>query len=95
MAQNEAKPAAAPEVASARQNEERQEELEKAVGWLNATAQTIPSEVRFSIHQETHQIVVRVVDGNGKVIREVPPERILDAYAKMAKLFGLMLDQSA
>lgn len=39
--------------------------------------------------------MVRVVDSDGNVIREIPPERVLDAYARMLDTLGLLVDETA
>lgn len=49
---------------------------------------------KFSIHEQTKQIMVRVIDRSTKeVIREFPPEKILDMVAKMWEVAGIMVDE--
>lgn len=48
----------------------------------------------FSIHAKTHQIMVKVINSDTKeVIREIPPEKILDMVAKMWEMAGIMVDE--
>lgn len=48
----------------------------------------------FSIHEQTKQIMVKVIDKNTKeVIREFPPEKILDMVAKMWEVAGIIVDE--
>lgn len=48
----------------------------------------------YSIHEQTKQIMVKVVDNKTKeVIREFPPEKILDMVAKMWEVAGIMVDE--
>lgn len=48
----------------------------------------------YSIHEATKQIMVKVVDNQTKeVIREFPPEKILDMVAKMWEVAGIMVDE--
>jgi flagellar protein FlaG len=70
-------------------------EIDVAVERLNKAAKALTSELRFSVHQETHRIMVRIVDSDGTVIREIPPERVLDAYARMLDTLGLLVDKTA
>lgn len=70
-------------------------DLDVAVERLNKAAKALTSELRFSVHQETRRIMVRVVDSDGNVIREIPPERALDAYARMLDTLGLLVDEIA
>lgn len=48
----------------------------------------------FSIHEGTKEIMVKVIDEETKeVIREIPPEKILDLVAKMWEMAGLFIDE--
>jgi flagellar protein FlaG len=48
----------------------------------------------FSIHERTKQIMVKVIDKDTKeVIREFPPEKILDMVAKMWEVAGIIVDE--
>lgn len=51
-------------------------------------------EFEFAIHKETKQIMVKVLDSDTKeVIREIPPEKVLDAVAQMCELAGIFVDE--
>ena len=48
----------------------------------------------ISVHEETNEIMVKVIDSEtNKVIREIPPEKILDMVAKLWELAGLFVDE--
>lgn len=48
----------------------------------------------FSIHEKTKEIMVKVIDSDtNQVIREIPPEKILDMVAKMWEMAGLIVDE--
>jgi len=66
------------------------EAIEKANNALNGT----DCSFRFYIHEETKQIMVKVINNQtNKVIREIPPEEILDAVAKIWEIAGLFIDE--
>ncbi|WP_227767271.1 flagellar protein FlaG [Zhaonella formicivorans] len=66
--------------------------IEKANKALKAHYTTF----EFSIHEKTKEIMVKVIDKEtGELIREIPPEKILDAVAKMWELAGLLVDEKA
>jgi flagellar protein FlaG len=66
--------------------------IEKANKALKAHYTTF----EFSIHEKTKEIMVKVIDKEtGELIREIPPEKILDAVAKMWELAGLFVDEKA
>ena len=51
-------------------------------------------EFEFAIHKQTKQIMVKVVDKDTKeIIREIPPEKVLDAGAHMCELAGIFVDE--
>jgi flagellar protein FlaG len=51
-------------------------------------------ELNFSIHEKTRQIMVKIVDKQSKeVIKEIPPEKILDMVASMCESAGLFIDE--
>ena len=48
----------------------------------------------YSIHEKTNEIMVKVIDTEtNEVIREIPPEKILDMVAKMWEMAGLLVDE--
>ena len=48
----------------------------------------------FSIHEETKAIMVKVINaGTDEIIREIPPEKILDMVAKMWEMAGIFVDE--
>jgi len=48
----------------------------------------------FSIHEKTKQIMVKVINTDtNEVVREIPPEKILDILAGMMELAGLIVDE--
>jgi len=54
------------------------------------------SSLQFSIHEKTKEIVVKIIDNETKeVIREIPPEKILDMVAAMLEKTGLFVDKQA
>jgi FlaG protein. len=68
--------------------------LEKAVEKANKTMALQNRYLEFRIHEKTNEIIVRVIDSDTKeVIREIPSEKILDMFASMLELAGLLVDE--
>jgi len=68
--------------------------LEKIINDLNKKLNAAGRELRCSIHKKTGQVMVKVVDTeSGKTIREIPPEKSLDALAKILEQAGLLVDE--
>lgn len=69
-------------------------EVETAVDQLSDTVALFTTDLQFTVHQETNRIIVRVTKSDtGEVIREIPPERFLDAVARVQAAIGLLLDE--
>ncbi len=52
------------------------------------------TECQFSVHEKTKQILIKLVDTTTKeVIKELPPEKILDAVASLCETAGLFVDE--
>jgi len=68
--------------------------LEEAVGQINKTMETYNTELRFSIHEASGEVMVQVINTeDGSVIREIPPEPILEIVAYVKKMLGIIVDK--
>lgn len=57
-------------------------------------AETDGTTLSFKIHKGTGEIMVQVIDNDtGKVLREIPPEKILDTIAEIWKNAGINVDR--
>lgn len=66
------------------------EAIEKA----NKAITGAKTQFEFSIHEKTKEIMVKVIDSETQeVIREIPPEKILDLVAKMWEMAGILVDE--
>lgn len=64
----------------------------KAVEKLNEYTQLSNSYLQFQIHDETKKLMVKVIDANGEVIREIPPEKTLEMLARLEESCGAIID---
>lgn len=49
----------------------------------------------FNIHEGTGKIMVKLVDlETGDVVREIPPEKIVDMMTHLRELIGLVVDET-
>jgi flagellar protein FlaG len=78
-------------------DESKQEEkLADKVLQLNDYAQNINREIQFSVHKETNQTIVKVVDTEtDKVIRQLPSEEILKMAESLENFSGMLLKEQA
>lgn len=69
-------------------------QIQDAVDSTNKELTKLETNLRFSVHKKTRQIVVKIIDTNTQeVIKEVPSEKILDMVASMMERAGLILDR--
>lgn len=60
----------------------------------NSKKGTEQTAVRFKLHKGTGATMIQIVDSSGKVIKEMPPEKILDSIAQIWKNAGINLDKN-
>ena len=71
-----------------------EEKLNHLVRRMNTVMEALSIEARFSIHQPTREIVVTLVNRDtGEVVRQIPPEKLLDMVARLRELAGLFVDE--
>lgn len=70
--------------------------IRKAVGKANEAMEYHNRSMKFSIHEKTNEIMVKIIDNETKeVIREIPPEKMQDMFASMLELAGLLVDEKS
>ncbi len=71
-----------------------EESVIKAIEKANKALEGTYTNLKFSIHEKTKQIMVKVVNSQTQeVIREIPPEKVLDMVAKMWERAGILVDE--
>ena len=72
------------------------EDVSEIVDAVQESLDTIKEQtthLRFSVHEQTDQVMVKVTNpDSGEVIREIPSQEFLDLAAKFEKMVGLMFD---
>ncbi len=70
------------------------ESLDRALQKLNDTARAFQLRLQFQKHQASNRWMVRVVDPlSDRVLREIPPEQVLNIVAQIQDLIGILLDE--
>lgn len=81
------------EIPSAREEIPR-EEIEKAAEKLNRLMRIIEKNMKFSVDERTHRVIVKIIDSQtGEVLNEIPSKRILDLLGSFNNMAGLLLDK--
>ena len=51
---------------------------------------------QFSVHKATGRTVVKIIDQEtGKLIREIPPEQVLELAARIDEMIGILFNKKA
>ena len=70
------------------------EGLEEAVEETNRMVFKDNNKFEFKVHERTGRMMVKLVDQDTKeVIKEIPPEKILDLVASIWDLVGILVDE--
>lgn len=86
------------QIGAHQQNQEErpgtQQELAEAIRQINQTMEIYNTELRFTVHETSGEIMVKVVKSEtGEVIREIPPEYVLRIVTYVREMLGLLLDK--
>ncbi len=68
--------------------------INKAVKDANKKLLGTDRYLSYSVHKRTRDIMIKIIDSTtNEVIKEIPPEKNLDAVAKMWELVGILIDE--
>lgn len=92
-----AKEAAAAGRSSGKEGEEKNNPLiiaERPLAELLKSEYDISFQLSFTFHRETKSLIVKVIDPDtNKVIREIPPEELLELAARIQEMIGILFDK--
>lgn len=73
--------------------ENKREALEKAVKDTNKLLFDKNDRFEFKVHEGTNRMMVKLIDNDtDEIIKEFPPEKILDLVASIWDLVGILVD---
>ncbi|GBF33182.1 flagellar protein YvyC [Desulfocucumis palustris] len=76
------------------QDKSMPDQVDDAIRQLNKTMETYSTELRFSLHQKSGEYYVKVINpADNTVVREIPPERVLDMVAHFKEMLGFAVDK--
>jgi flagellar protein FlaG len=69
-------------------------DLQKAVEKVREVFQNVEPRLQFEIDPDLHRVIVKVMNGeSGEVIRQIPPQEVLDLARNFQASTGLLLKQ--
>ena len=73
-----------------------EEELQTVTADLSKLMESLNTDIKFSIHKTSGRMMVRVVDSKTQdVLKEFPPEELLDTIGAIREYVGALLDKKA
>ena len=73
---------------------EKEAKVDKAIQSLNELLEINQKSSKFIKHEGLDKYFVRLVDSETEeVIKEIPPEKLLNAFYEMQKLLGMIVDE--
>jgi flagellar protein FlaG len=78
------------------QKKSSRESVERTVRALEDYIESSKRSLKMEVHENTGDIIVKVISvKDGKVIREIPSEQMLDLASKMEELAGSLFNETA
>lgn len=70
------------------------DEIEQDIEEMNDQLKSMNRSIRFSVDENSKDIVVRVVDENtGEVVMQIPPEEVLKLRERLSEMSGLLVEK--
>jgi len=67
---------------------------DEVVDRLNLAMRALSTRLKFQKHEASGKFVVRVInEQTDEVIREIPPERLLDLLVHLRRMVGVLVDE--
>ena len=77
-----------------REREASLEALKEAIDQANKSFRPMNRRFEYSVHEALQRVSVKVIDSSSdQVIREIPPEKLLDMVANMLEVAGIIVDE--
>lgn len=69
-------------------------EVDSAVDKANKVLFKNNTHLQFRVHEKTNEVMVKIIDDEtGEVLKEIPPEKMLDMVAKLWEIAGIFVDE--
>ncbi len=73
---------------------EPKDDMKQAIEDANKRLNMVGRELRYSVHEKTKQLLIKIVDSKSdEVILEIPKEKTLDNLARVLELSGVFIDE--
>ena len=84
-----------PEANADKVREDTRSKIENIANDLNQYVKSTQRDLKIQVHEATGNIIVKVLSKeDGKIIREIPPEKMLNLAAKMEEMTGILFNEN-
>lgn len=84
-----------PEANADKVREDTRSKIENIANALNQYVKSTQRDLKIQVHEATGNIIVKVLSKeDGKIIREIPPEKMLNLAAKMEEMTGILFNEN-
>ena len=74
--------------------EELRDDLKEKIEDMNSIVETLEEQLSFKLHDKTDRMMTQVINIETKeIIKEMPPEEMLDLAARIHEMVGLIIDE--
>lgn len=74
----------------------KERDVKKAVDKLNKLLEGKQTYVQYEVYGKLKSITIRIMDSNTKkVVKEIPPKKLIDMVDKLCEMAGMFMDQKA
>lgn len=82
------------QVAQAQVERDNRAKIERIAQVMDDYVKSMQRSLNIQVNSETGRVVVRVIsEEDGRTIREIPPEEVLNLAAKMEEMMGLLFNE--
>ena len=68
-------------------------ELKIVINKINENVSKLNKDVKFAYNETLKSLIVKVIDAKtGKVIREIPPQEVINLQKKLSEVVGIIFD---
>lgn len=72
-----------------------EEKVERGVPTRLGIQQQLPPNTRLRVDEASNQIVAQILDENNEVVRQIPPEALLELSERFNRLEGLLFNRKS
>jgi flagellar protein FlaG len=74
----------------------QEEKIEQIAQAMEDYVNSVQRNLKIQVHKDTGSLMVKIISAeDGKTIREIPPEELLDLAAKMDEMLGALFNGKA